>query len=57
MHFQFLYFTDVFVVFLKPAAVMSFVGLAALVHYNDERRAVLKGFHLCSLLFKLGYHD
>lgn len=29
--------------YIVPAAVMSFVGLAALVHYNDERRAVLKG--------------
>ncbi|XP_022132448.1 protein SCO1 homolog 2, mitochondrial [Momordica charantia] len=29
--------------YVIPAAVMSFVGLAALVHYNDERRAVLKG--------------
>lgn len=28
---------------MQPAAVMGFVGLAAFVHYNDERRAVLKG--------------
>ncbi|KAH8507775.1 hypothetical protein H0E87_010078 [Populus deltoides] len=26
-----------------PAAVLGFVGLAAFVHYNDERRAVPKG--------------
>ncbi|KGN48759.1 protein SCO1 homolog 2, mitochondrial [Cucumis sativus] len=29
--------------YIIPAAVMGFVGLAAFVHYNDERRAVLKG--------------
>ncbi|KAG6775407.1 hypothetical protein POTOM_018858 [Populus tomentosa] len=29
--------------FVIPAAVLGFVGLAAFVHYNDERRAVPKG--------------
>ncbi|KAJ6929337.1 hypothetical protein NC652_013274 [Populus alba x Populus x berolinensis] len=33
--------------FVIPAAVLGFVGLAAFVHYNDERRAVPKGFLIC----------
>ncbi|XP_021912369.1 protein SCO1 homolog 2, mitochondrial [Carica papaya] len=30
-------------IYAIPAAVLGFVGVATLVHYNDERRAVLKG--------------
>ncbi|KAF9681892.1 hypothetical protein SADUNF_Sadunf05G0050400 [Salix dunnii] len=30
-------------VILQPAAILGFVGLAAFVHFNDERRAVPKG--------------
>ncbi|KAG6767314.1 hypothetical protein POTOM_028512 [Populus tomentosa] len=30
-----------------PAAILGFAGLAAFVHYNDERRAVPKGFLSC----------
>jgi len=37
-------------VILQPAAVLGFVGLAAFVHYNDERRAVPKGTFYALLL-------
>ncbi|XP_062147531.1 protein SCO1 homolog 2, mitochondrial isoform X1 [Alnus glutinosa] len=30
-------------VYVIPAAILGFAGLAAFVHYNDERRAILKG--------------
>ena len=29
-------------VILQPAAILGFAGLAAFVHYNDERRVVPK---------------
>lgn len=38
-------------IFLQPAAVLGFAGLAAFFHYNDERRAVPKG--ICYLVLSI----
>ncbi|KAK9949639.1 hypothetical protein M0R45_005156 [Rubus argutus] len=39
--------------FIPAAAVLGFTGLAAFFHYNDERRAVMKGQDNCSCVNNL----
>ena len=40
-------------VILQPAAILGFAGLAAFVHYNDERRVVPKGTFYMSYYYQL----
>lgn len=42
--------------FLQPAALLGFAGLAAFVHYNDERRAIPKGTLLPTILLSTLSH-